>query len=283
MFSRRGFVAAVLAGFVFFPLAIAQLPQYGDEVYRPSVGQAGKDVVWVPTPDAMVTRMLQAAKTTDKDYVIDLGAGDGKIAIAAAKQFGARSMGIEYNPDMAALAKRNAERAGVADKVTIIQGDVFKEDFSKANVLTMYLLPDLNLKLRPTILGMKPGTRVVTHQFHMGDWGPDEVLEADGRTGYLWIVPAKVDGTWTLREEGGPFEAKVTIRQLYQQVGGTATVGTATQQLVGTGVKGDQLWFTLLDRDGQVRSFKGTVNGDRISGGLFWPTGGSVKVSGTRG
>jgi SAM-dependent methyltransferase len=154
MFSGREFVAAVLTGFVLSRLAIAQLPQYGNEVYRPSVGQAGKDVVWVRTPDAMVTRMLQAVTTADQDHVIDLGAGDGRFATAAAKQFGARSMGIEYKPDMAALAKRSAERAGVADKVTIIQGDVFKEDFSRGAVLTLCLLPDLNLELRPTILGM---------------------------------------------------------------------------------------------------------------------------------
>ena len=124
----------------------------------------------------------------------DLGAGDGKIPIAAAKQFGARAVGIEYNPDMAELARRNAKRAGVDDLVTIITGDIFKEDFSKATVVTMYLLPDLNLKLRPMILKMKPGTRVTSHQFHMGDWEPDETLTQEYRDAYVWIVPADVAG-----------------------------------------------------------------------------------------
>ncbi|MGA1652023.1 MAG: class I SAM-dependent methyltransferase, partial [Burkholderiaceae bacterium] len=129
----------------------------GDQLYQPQVGQPGKDVVWVPTGDELVTKMLQTAKVTKDDLVYDLGAGDGKIAIAAGREFGARAIGIEYNPEMASLAQRNAERAGVADRVKIIQGDIFKEDFSKATVITMYLLPDLNLKLRPTLLKLKPG------------------------------------------------------------------------------------------------------------------------------
>jgi tRNA G37 N-methylase Trm5 len=153
----------------------------GDDKYKPSIGQEGKDVIWVPTGDELVTNMLKIAKVGPSDLVYDLGAGDGKIAIAAAKQFGATAVGIEFNPEMAALGQRNAERAGVSKKVKIIQGDIFKEDFSKATVVTMYLLPELNLKLRPTILKMKPGTRVVSHAFTMGDWEADAEVDSPAR------------------------------------------------------------------------------------------------------
>ncbi len=170
--------------------------------YKPQVGQSGKDVVWVPTPDELVQRMLRMAKVTAQDLVFDLGAGDGKIAIAAGK-LGANAVGIEYNPDMAKLAACLVTAEGVGNKVKIIQGDIFKEDFSKATVITMYLLPELNLCVRHRILGMKPGTRVTSHQFTMGDWEPDETSEFEYRTAYLWIVPARVDGQWVLREPGG--------------------------------------------------------------------------------
>ena len=200
---RARFLAAILAASLTAAVAAQTKPEYGDEVFQPSVGQPGKDVIWVPTPDALVTRMLTAAKVTKDDLVYDLGSGDGKIPIAAAKQFGAKAVGIEYNPDMAELARRNTKRQGVDNMVTIITGDIFKEDFSKATVVTMYLLPDLNLKLRPTILKMKPGTRVTSHQFHMGDWDPDEKYSIEFRDAYLWYVPANVEGTWTFKEESG--------------------------------------------------------------------------------
>ena len=173
--SRLAFALVALA--LALPGAAQVKP--GDEVYQPTPGQAGKDVVWIPTPDALVTRMLEAVKTTKDDVVYDLGSGDGKIPIAAAKEYGAKAVGIEYNPEMAELARRNVKRAGVDNLVSIITGDIFVEDFSKATVVTMYLLPQLNVKLRPTILEMKPGTRVTSHQFDMGDWEPDQ--HAEGR------------------------------------------------------------------------------------------------------
>ena len=154
--------------------------EFGDEFYRPRSGQAGKDVVWVPTPDLLVTRMLQAAKVTDKDVVYDLGAGDGKIPIAAARDFKARSVGIEYNPEMAALARRNVERAGVVDRVKIITGDIFEQDFSEATVVTLYLLPsmmgEVEAKLRKEL---KPGTRVVSHDYPLPSWTPIDVVTFD--------------------------------------------------------------------------------------------------------
>src|SRR5579859_5019326 len=164
--------------------------------YEPQVGQAGKDVIWVPTPDDVVDRMLTMAQVKPNDIHFDLGAGDGKIAIAAAKKFGANATGIEYNPDMAKYANERAKEAGVygtgPGKANIRQADIFATDFSQATVITLYLLPSLNMKLRPTLLAMRPGTRVVSHSFTMEDWEPDEVSSVDGRRGYFWVVPANI-------------------------------------------------------------------------------------------
>lgn len=257
------------------------LPEYGDEQYRPRSGQTGKDVVWVPTPDALVARMLQAAGTTDKDVVYDLGAGDGKIPIAAARDFKARAVGIEYNPEMAALAERNAQRAGVADRVQIVTGDIFEKDFSEATVVTLYLLPELNLKLRPRILAMKPGTRVVSHQFKMGDWEPDETIQESFRDAYLWIVPANVAGRWSFREERGDWTATADLVQSLQRVGGTLTLGAKPQPLLSATLTGATLSFFFVDGDGQSRSVRGTVTGDRFEGWLRFPSYES-RVTGQR-
>lgn len=256
-------------------------PEHGDEVYQPSVGQAGKDVIWVPTPDALVTKMLQAVKTTKDDLVFDLGSGDGKIPIAAAKEFGATAVGIEYNPDMADLARRNVKRAGVDGKVQIITGDIFKEDFTKATVVTMYLLPDLNLKLRPIILKMKPGTRVTSHQFHMGDWEADERLNIEFRDAYVWYVPADVAGEWAIKEESGGFEGVVTLAQRFQRVGGTITIGGKTQPLLSPTLTGDKLAFSFVDSENNLRTVKTTVSGATMSGDLSW-FGRSTNISARR-
>ena len=253
-----------------------------DRDYKPQVGQAGKDVVWVPTPDEVVQRMLRMAKVTPQDTVYDLGAGDGKIAIAAGK-LGATAVGIEYNPDMAKLAQCYVQAENVGGKTRIIQGDVFKEDFSKATVVTMYLLPELNLKLRPTILEMKPGTRVTSHQFTMGDWEADETAEVDYRTAYLWIVPAKVEGTWTLREQG-PSNAQYTVNlsQKYQKITGDVAAGSAKQPLVGATVRGEEIRFAFNDDKGVTRTLTGTVRGNELTGTLKGAGGAETKVTGTR-
>ena len=262
--------------------AVAQTATYGDDVFQPSMGQPGKDVIWIPTPDALVTAMLAAARVAREDIVFDLGAGDGKIPIAAARQYGARATGIEYNADMAELARRNARRAGVDNLVTIVTGDIFKEDFSTATVVTMYLLPDLNLKLRPTILKMKPGTRVVSHAFHMGDGDPDERLTAEAREAFLWIVPASVEGTWTFEEEnGGQSRGSITLTQRYQRIGGTATVGGRTQPLLSPTLRGDQLAFSYLDADNSLRSAHVTV-ADRQFKGELSLNGRRSAITGTR-
>lgn len=237
-----------------------------DSVYRPQVGQAGKDVIWVPTPDALVDKMLATAGVTAQDFVVDLGAGDGKIAIAAAQRFGATAKGIEYNPDMVKLAQCHVQAANVASRVTIVQGDIFKEDFSQATVITMYLLPELNLCVRHRLLAMRPGTRVTSHAFTMGEWAPDAQFEAGNRLGYLWTVPARVAGTWSLR--GQDLQLQVTLQQSFQKVGGEVATGGSRQALLGASLEGNRLRFSFLDDKGQAQHFSGTVNGGALTGEL---------------
>ena len=269
-----------------FSTVIAQTPkvdtqEYGDEFYRPHFGQSGKNVVWIPTPDTLVVRMLQAAKTTDQDIVYDLGAGDGKIPIAAARDFKARAVGIEYNPDLAALATRNAERAGVANRVKIIAGDIFENDFSEATVVTLYLLPDLNFKLRPQILKMKPGTRVVSHAFNMRDWEPDETISEAFREAFLWIVPAPVAGRWSFREQRGEWVGTVDLAQAFQRVGGTLTVAGKGQALLGPALSGADFSFSFIDPEGQSRAIRGKFDGDKFDGWMRFATY-DTRVSGQR-
>jgi SAM-dependent methyltransferase len=227
------------------------------------VGQEGKDVVWVPTPEALVAKMLDLAKVTPDDYVIDLGSGDGRIVIAAARR-GAKALGIEYNPDMVALARLNAEKAGVSGRASFLQADIFQTDFSQATVLTMYLLPDLNLKLRPKVLDLKPGTRVVTNAFTMGDWDPDETAEIEGRTAYLWIVPAKVAGTWSWPTPSG--SAELTLRQTYQKLDGSLKVGARVTTIQDGRLQGDRLSFAVKEGNPSVRRYSGRVKGNTIAG-----------------
>ncbi len=231
--------------------------------YQPEVGQEGKDVVWVPTPEALVAKMLDLAKVTPDDYVIDLGSGDGRIVIAAARR-GTKALGIEYNPDMVALSRLNAEKAGVSGRASFMQADIFQTDFSQATVLTMYLLPDLNLKLRPKVLDLKPGTRVVTNAFTMGDWDPDETAEVEGRTAYLWIVPAKVAGTWSWPTPSG--SAELTLRQTYQKLDGSLKVGARVMTIQDGRLQGDRLSFAVKEGNPSVRRYSGRVRGNTITG-----------------
>lgn len=239
--------------------------------FSPRSGQAGKDVIWVPTQEDLVMAMLKAAKVTEKDYVVDLGSGDGRIPIAAAKHFGARAMGIEYNPQMVQLAQCYVRAEGLQDKVTIKQADIFETDFRDASVVTMYLLSDLNMKLRPTILKMKPGTRVVSNSFKMGDWTPDENVEPDNSysRGYLWIVPADVDGKWTFRPDGGGQSFDVTFEQEFQEIK-SATTSKGAPTIKEGKLRGTAIELTVVDAKNQPQTFKGEVNDDqmRISGRL---------------
>jgi methyltransferase family protein len=236
-----------------------QAAQPQKQEYSPRVGQAGKDVVWVPTPELLVDKMLDLAKITPNDYLIDLGSGDGRTVITAAQR-GTRAHGIEYNPDMVELSKRNAVAAGVSDKATFAKADLFESDFSKATVITMFLLPQINLKLRPKILDLKPGTRIVSNSFTMGEWDADETAStSEDCSGwckaYLWIVPAKVAGSWKLAD------GEIVIKQSYQTISGTVTVGNRTLPITGGRLRGDEIYIKTDDNE-----YRGQVSGDTITG-----------------
>jgi len=233
--------------------------------YKPVSGQAGKDVIWVPTPEGLIEKMLTAAKVSEKDKLFDLGAGDGIIAITAARKYGAQSVGIEYNPDMAQFARRKVAEAGMVDKVKIITGDIFQEDCSCATVVTLYLMPDLNLKLRPTLLKMKPGTRVVSNSFTMGDWEPDETMSYQYWNAYSWTVPAQIEGAWVMTGlEGWPI--RLNVSQSYQNIGGTLSLGEQTLPLLGAKLRGEELMFRFITPDRKLHAFSGRLEGRRLTG-----------------
>src|SRR2546422_1465708 len=236
--------------------------------YQPQVGQEGKDVIWVPTPQALVDKMLDMAKATPKDYVIDLGSGDGRTVITAAKR-GIRALGIEYNPDMVELSKRNAAKEGVSDKATFVKADLFESDFSQATVITMFLLPENNLRLRPKILDLKPGTRIVSNSFTMGEWKDDETATVSNGcsnwcTAHLWIVPAKVEGTWQLPQ------GELSLKQEFQMISGTLKSGSQTTPLSNGRLRGDQISFSASGAQ-----YTGRVTGNAIEG--------TVKSGGSNG
>lgn len=260
-------------------LALAPSAVLAAEEFSPQIGQPGKDVIWVPTPDALVARMLEIAKVTPQDYLVDLGSGDGRTVIAAAKR-GVSALGIEYNADMVTLSRRNAEAAGVTDRARFIQGDIFTTDFSKATVVTMYLLSSLNLKLRPTLLAMRPGTRIVSHAFTMGDWAPDETVNVEGYNAYMWIVPAKVHGRWRATGPGGPFE--LTFEQTFQKITGKAAGGGLSPNVADPVLAANTVTFTLADTGGQQLRFRGTVNGDSIEGTVQGAANNPVRWSAKR-
>jgi methyltransferase family protein len=249
--------------------------------FQPQVGQAGKDVIWVPTPDEVVDRMLTMAQVTPQDFVMDLGAGDGKIAIAAAKKFGARAVGIEYNPDMAKHANANAAAAGVAGngqgKATIRQADIFQTDFTQATVITLYLLPALNMKLRPQLLAMRPGTRIVSHSFTMEDWEADETSTLDGRRAYFWMVPASVMGSWML--EANNQKLDMTLDQTFQKIHGSVTLAPIQAGLRDARLRGPFIQFGYVDQSGVRRDFTGRVNGGRMEGTFRDEKGGEGRWS----
>jgi precorrin-6B methylase 2 len=252
--NRSRFVFAFLLA-VFTALAFAQ----AQKKYEPSVGQEGKDVVWVPTPQVVVDKMLDMAKLTPRDFVIDLGSGDGRTVITAAKR-GARALGIEYNPEMVELSKRNAEKEGVTDRASFVKADLFETDFSKATVITMFLLPEINLKLRPKILRLKPGTRIVSNTFTMGEWQADETAELAGSggcenswcTALLWIVPARVAGTYRLPQ------GDLTLKQQFQMLSGSLRTEGKTFALRGR-VNGEEVAFKAGGRE-----YRGRFDGKQL-------------------
>jgi hypothetical protein len=235
-----------------------------EKPYEPSVGQEGKDVVWVPTPQGLVDKMLEIAKVTPSDYLIDLGSGDGRTVITAAKR-GTRAMGIEYNPDMVELSKRNAAAAGVSDKATFMKADLFETDLSKASVITMFLLPTINMKLRPTLLNLKPGTRIVSNTFTMEDWQADETATITDDctswcTALLWIVPAKVEGAWQMPQ------GELKLTQQFQMLSGTMGAAPISEGRV----RGREVSFSA----GGVK-YTGHVDGNVMTGSSTARGGGS--------
>ena len=251
--SRRGALALLLAAAS--TLAFAQKAPY-----EPSVGQPGKDVVWVPTPQVVVDRMLDIAKTTPKDFLMDLGSGDGRTVITAAKR-GVRALGIEYNPDMVELSRRNAKQAGVEGRAEFRQADLFATDFSQATVITMFLLPDINVKLRPKILNLKPGTRIVSNTFTMGDWKADETAELSGQNGcdsswctvLHWIVPAKVAGAHRIPQ------GNLTLEQEYQMLTGTLRTDDGRTLQVKGRVRGEEVILNIDGRESRGRAVGTTL------------------------
>jgi hypothetical protein len=251
---RRVWFAALLS----LALVVSAHAQSG-KPFEPQVGQDGKDVIWVPTPQALVEKMLDMAKVTAQDYVIDLGSGDGRTVITAAKR-GAKALGIEYNPEMVELSKRNAAKEGVSDRASFAKADLFESDLSQASVITMFLLSSINLKLRPKILDLKPGTRIVSNTFDMGEWKPDQSATIPNCnswcTAHLWIVPAQVNGTWKMPQ------GELTLKQAFQTVTGTLKAGNNVAQVTGK-LDGDQISFMA----GEAQ-YVGKINGNVMEGSL---------------
>jgi SAM-dependent methyltransferase len=240
--------------------ARAQVPQQAP--FEPQVGQQGKDVVWVPTADILVQKMLDMAHVTAADTLMDLGSGDGRTVIAAAKR-GATAIGVEYNPDMVELSRKRAVEAGVTEKATFMQADLFETDLSKASVITLFLLPQINLTLRPKLLDLKPGTRVVSNTFTMEDWEADETANVEGEctswcTALFWIVPAKVEGIWRLPQ------SELTLKQEFQKISGTL----GSTPIVSGRLRGDEITFAAGDE-----RYVGKVSGNSIAGTVTGGTG----------
>jgi SAM-dependent methyltransferase len=253
----------------------------GNPAFSPTQGQEGKDVIWVPTPDRLVTRMLKLAALEASDYVIDLGSGDGKIVIAAARDFGASGLGIEYNPDMVALSNRNAAAAGVAERARFVRADIFASDFSRATVITMYLLPHLNLKLRHTLMAMKPGTRIVSHEFKLGDWEPEETSRLGYQSTHLWIVPGNAGGEWSVRvpHAQAPLAASLAIEQNFQKIRGQLTVEGIETSLRDARVDGDRIRFAFTDADGALRRVEARLEPERMVGTIATVARGGARAS----
>lgn len=229
------------------------------------------DVPYVPTPYEVVDRMLEMAEVNPEDYLIDLGSGDGRIVINAVRDHKVRTaLGIDLDPQRVAEARAHAREENVADRATFEQGDLFKKDVSQATVLTMYLLPEVNLRLRPVVLDMAPGTRIVSHAFNMGDWEADQFDTIGTSNIYLWIVPAQVAGRWRLTASDGR-QMILSLTQNYQRIEGVAEIDGSTERLSDARLKGDQIRFTLgadtysgriedgaiasLDEDGTVKGW----------------------------
>jgi len=256
-----GLSSKILSAILLFSLSLLSQAQnnQGDKGFVPEVGQQGKDVVWVPTPQVLVDTMLSIAKVTPSDVVVDLGSGDGRTVISAAKR-GATAFGVEYNPDMVALSKRNAEKEGVSNKAQFVQADLYEYDLSKATVITMFLLPEINLKLRPKLLDLKPGTRIVSNTFTMGEWEPDYEVTTDDNwnswnTALLWIIPAKANGKWKIGKD------ELELDQKFQMLYGKLYKAGKQLTITDGRMHGNEITFRAGDF-----LYSGTVDGEKMLG-----------------
>jgi SAM-dependent methyltransferase len=256
-FLSTSFLTASLAALAINGSVLAQ--SGGDDAYSPSVGQEGKDVVWVPTADVLVTRMLDMADLKPDDRLVDLGSGDGRTVIAAARR-GIHARGIEYNPELVALSRRNAATAGMSERAKFEQGDIFESDFSEATVVTLFLLPTLNMRLRPILLDMPPGTRVLSNSFHMEDWESDDMVEVDGACttwcrAYKWVVPAKVEGNWMLGKQ------QLALKQTFQMLEGKLRSNGKPVEIKDARLNGTEIRFTV-----GKQKYVGEVDGNTMRG-----------------
>ena len=259
MHSLRFLFAAILA--LAAGAAIAQTPT---QAYQPEIGQLGKDVVWVPTPPRLIERMLQMADTTANDVVIDMGSGDGRIPIAAARKFGARGVGIEFDANLVDISALAAARAGVSERVRFLREDFFRTDLSAATVVTLYVSPAVMMKLRPRLLALRPGTRIVSHQFTFGDWEADETASVENVPAYLWVVPASAEGRWLLTLDGHDY--LLSLNREFQMLSGEVELGGRNLRLNGGRLRGEAIRFAFVDRNADPRLFTGRISGNRMQG-----------------
>ncbi len=273
------FVRALLSVLCLTIVAGGEIGMYQQE-YEPMYNQWGKDVVWWPTSQVLIDKMLDMAKVTSEDFVIDLGSGDGRTVITAAKR-GARALGIEYNPNLVALSKRNAAKENVGERAQFVEGDLFESDFSQATVITLFLSETLNLRLRQKFLNLKPGTRILSTSFAMGEWKPDETVNVQDNKGctshctaLLWVVPAKVEGTWKLTE------GELIFTQQFQALSGTFESGSNSVAIKNCQLSGDLISFSIGDGNYTARVNGDTMEGIYESGGVTtkWKTAKVGKV-----
>jgi SAM-dependent methyltransferase len=255
---------AWLLGAVMTLLACSAAAQPVPATESPQVGQVSKDSVWVPTPERMIRRLLQMADTTADDVVVDLGSGDGRIPIYAARHFGARAIGVELEDNLVRLSIESARAQGVSDRARFVRQDLFEFDLSTATVIALYISPGVMTKLKPRLLGLRPGTRVASHQFTLDDWAPDETIRVEDRTGHLWVVPADVRGTWSVQR--GDDVLKLTIEQTHQRLATRGARAGREVHVIGARLRGTEIGFVSFDPDGSVRHFRGRVDGRRMSG-----------------
>jgi precorrin-6B methylase 2 len=277
---RRRALLRVAAVAPLMPLASCSTTNYGDDQFHLAMATPGKDVMWVPTRENVAVAMLEAAQVDSRDRVYDLGSGDGVIPIVAARRFGARAVGIEYNPDLVALSQRNAVRAGVTERVSLKRGDIFVEDFSDATVVTLYLGEQLNLRLEPRLRALRPGTRIVSNTFTLGAWVPDRTLNlADGGRAFLWIVPAAVEGRW--RFEGIPGEGDLSVNLLQRAQFFDLRSGGVLSARAGEGrLNGQRAEFELPTARGRNLKLTGRFDGDRFQGQVVGEAG--ARIIGSR-